>query len=62
MPKVVFYERTYSLKTKDGLYTWIFDYDGSERFPGITFSSPKEAEEYHAKLYGRTYFRIEPKT
>jgi len=54
---VNYYTRTYSLKTKDGVYAWIYD-DGTERFPGITFDSPQEAEEYFVKRYGRSYIRF----
>ncbi len=57
---VGYYHRTYSLKEKDGKYVWFYD-DGSERFPGITFSSQKEAIRYHDKIYGRTYAKFDRK-
>ena len=55
---VDYYTHTYSLKVKDGVYAWIYD-DGTERFPGVTFQTPKEAEDYHHERYGRTYIRFE---
>ena len=57
-----YYTRTYSLRTKDGIYAWIYDDDETERFQGVTFQTPKEAQDYVDKRYGRTYVKFENRT
>jgi len=53
-----YYQRTYSLKVKDGKYAWIYDDDDSERFPGVTFDSPQAAEDYFTQGgYGKTFVK-----
>ena len=58
--------RTFSLKTKDGVYAYMWN-DGTERFPGVVFQTPEEAEAYFESQYGRkwddfpkTYVKFDP--